>query len=73
MKLTITTRGMSLGPTTLTKNGTDQFILDSTGHHMTAFSSKVQMLLLDYGNQLRDNGLLGPRSTVLLIRRTLRQ
>ena len=67
MEPTITTRQVSFGLTTLTKHRTDQFILDSTGHHMTAFSSKVQMLLLDYGNQLRDNGLLGPRSTVLLI------
>ena len=51
----------------LTKDGTDQFVLDSTSHHMTAFPSNVQVILLDYGNQLRDNGLLGPRSAVLLI------
>ena len=67
MKPTITTRQMSFGPTTLTKDGTDQFVLDSMSHHMTTFPSNVQMLLFDYGNQLRNNGLLGPRSAVLLI------
>ena len=71
MKPTITTRRMSFGSTTLTKNGTDQFVLDSAGHHMTTFPTNVKVFLLDYGNQLRDNGLLGPRSVVLLIRRTL--
>ena len=71
MKPTITARWMSLGPTTLTKDGTDQFVLDATGHHMTTLSPDVQVLLLNHGDQLRDNGLLGPRSAVLLIRRTL--
>ena len=71
MKPTITARWMSLGPTTLTKDGTNQFLLDSMSHHMTTLSSNVQVILLDHGNQLCDNGLLCPRSTVLLIRRTL--
>ena len=69
MKSTITTRWVSFRPTMLTKDGTDQFILDATGHHMTALSTDVQVLLFDHSNQLRDNGLLGPRSAVLLIRR----
>ena len=67
MELTITTRWVSFGPTTLTKDGTDQFVLDLAGHHMTTLPTDVQMFLLDYSNQLRDNGLLGPRSAVLLI------
>ena len=67
MKPTIATRWMSFGSTTLTEDGTDQFVLDSASHHMTTFPTDVQMLLLNYGNQLRDNGLLGPRSAVLLI------
>ena len=71
MKPTIMTRWVSLRPTTLTKDGTDQFFLNPPSHHMTTLPTNVQMLLFDYGNQLRDNGLLGPRSTVLLIRRTL--
>ena len=71
MKPTITMQQMSLGPTTLTKNRTNQFVLNPMGHHMTAFPSNVQMILFDYGNQLRNNGLLGPRSAVLLVRRTL--
>ena len=70
MKLAITMRRVSFRSTTLTKNGTDQFVLNPTSHHVTTFSTDVQVVLLDYGNQLRDNGLLGPRSTVLLIRRT---
>ena len=40
---------------------------------MTALSTDVQVILLDHGDQLGDNGLLGPRSAVLLIRRTLQQ
>ena len=71
MEPTITTRRVSLRLTALTKDGTDQFVLDSTSHHMTTFPTDVQVFLLDYGNQLCNNGLLGPRSTVLLIRRTL--
>ena len=71
MKSTITTQWVSLRPTTLTKDGTDQFILDATGHHMTTLSTDVQVLLFNHGDQLRDNGLLGPRNAVLLIRRTL--
>ena len=71
MEPTITTRWVSLRPTTLTKDGTDQFVLDMTGHHMTALSTNVQVLLLNHGDQLCDNGLLGPRSAVLLIQRTL--
>ena len=67
MEPTITMRQVSFGLTTLTKDGTDQFVLDLTGHHMTAFPTDVQVFLLDYGNQLRDNRLLGPRSAVLLI------
>ena len=67
MKPMITVQWVSLGPTMLTKDGTNQFLLDSTSHHMTAFSSNVQVVLLDHGNQLCDNGLLGPRSAVLLI------
>ena len=61
MKPTITTRRMSLGPTTLTKDRTDQFILDSMSHHMTTFPSYVQVFLFNYGNQLCNNRLLGPR------------
>ena len=61
------TQWVSLRPTMLTKDGTDQFILDSVSHHMTTLPTNVQMLLFDYGNQLRDNGLLGPRSAVLLV------
>ena len=67
MKPTIMTQWVSLRPTMLTKDGTDQFILDSVSHHMTTLPTNVQMLLFDYGNQLRDNGLLGPRSAVLLV------
>ena len=67
MKATIMTRWMSLGPTALTKDGTNQFFLNTTSHHMTALPTDVRVLLLDYGNQLRDNRLLGPWSTVLLI------
>ena len=67
MEPTITTRWMSFGLTMLTKDGTDQFILDSTSHHVTTLPTDVEMLLLDYGDQLRDNGLLGPRSAVLLV------
>ena len=67
MKLTIPTRWMSLGSTALTKNGTNQFFLDTMGHHMTTLPTDAQVFLLDYGNQLSDNGLLGPRSTVLLV------
>ena len=70
MKSTITTRWVSLRPTMLTKDGTDQFILDSVSHHMTTLSTNVQVLLLNHSDQLRDNGLLGPRSAVLLIQRT---
>ena len=54
MKPTIMTQWMSFGPTMLTKDGTDQFILDSMSHHMTALPTDVQMLLFDYGNQLHD-------------------
>ena len=61
------TQWVSLRPTMLTKDGTDQFILDLVSHHMTTLPTNVQMLLFDYGNQLRDNGLLGPRSAVLLV------
>ena len=71
MEPTITTRWVSFGPTTLTKNGTDQFVLHLVGHHMTTFPTDVKVLLFDYGDQFRDNRLLGPRSAVLLIRRTL--
>ena len=67
MKPAVTTRWMSFGPTMLTKDGTDQFVLNPTSHHMTTLSTDVQVVLLDYGNQLCDNGLLGPRSAVLLI------
>ena len=70
MKPTITMRQMSFGSTALTKDRTDQFFLDSTSHHMTTLPTDVQVFLLDYGNQLCDNGMLGPRSTVLLIQRT---
>ena len=73
MKSTITMRRMSFGPTTLTKDRTDQFLFNLPGHHMTTLPTDVQLILFDYGNQLRDNGLLGPRSAVLLIRRTLRR
>ena len=45
----------------------DQFVLDLTGHHMTTLPTNVQVFLLNYGDQLRDNGLLGPRSAVLLV------
>ena len=51
-------RWMSLGLTTLTKDGTNQFVLNPTGHHMTAFPSDVQVLLLNHSDQLCDNGLL---------------
>ena len=67
METTITTRRMSLGFTTLTKDGTNQFVLNTTSHHVSTLSTDVQVFLLDYGDQLRDNGLLGPRSAVLLI------
>ena len=72
MEPTITTRWVSFRPTTLTKDGMDQFVLNPTSHHVTTLPTDVQVLLFNYGNQLRDNGLLGPRSAVLLIRRTLR-
>ena len=55
MKPTITTRWMSLGPTTLTKDETNQFVLDSMGHHVTTLPTDVQVFFLHYGNQLRDN------------------
>ena len=71
MKPTITTRWVSLRPTMLTKDRMDQFVLNSPSHHVTTLPTDVQVLLFDYGNQLRDNGLLGPRSAVLLIQRTL--
>ena len=71
MKPTIPTRWVSIGPTTLTENGMDQFVLDLTSHHMTTLPANVQVFFFHYGNQLCDNGLLGPRRTVLLIRRTL--
>ena len=67
MKLVITAQWVSLGFATLTKDRTNQFILNLTSHHMTALPTDIQMILFNYGNQLRDNGLLGPRSTVLLI------
>ena len=67
MKPTIMKRWMSLGLTVLTKNRTNQFFLDTTSHHVTTLSTNVQVFLLDYGNQLHDNGLLGPWSAVLLI------
>ena len=41
MEPMITTRWVSRGPTTLTKDGTNQFVLDSMGHHMSAFPSNV--------------------------------
>ena len=67
MEPTITTRWMSLRPTALTKDRTDQFVLNPLGHHVTTLPTNVQLFLFNYGNQLRDNGLLGPRSAVLLI------
>ena len=67
MKLTITTQWMSFGFATLTKDGMNQFVLNLMSHHVTTLPTDVQMLLLDYGYQLCDNGLLGPRSAVLLI------
>ena len=67
MKPAITTQWVSLGFTTLAKDGTNQFVLNPASHHVTALPTNVQMLLLNYGNQLRDNGLLGPQSAVLLI------
>ena len=67
MEPTIMTRWMSFGPTTLTKDGMDQFVLDLVGHHVTTLPTNVQLFLFHYGNQLHDNELLGPRSTVLLI------
>ena len=66
MKPAITTRWVSLGFTTLTKDRMNQFVLNPMSHHVTTLPTNVQMLL-NYGNQLRDNGLLGPRSAVLLI------
>ena len=67
----IMTRWLSLGQTTLTKDRTNQFLLNPPGHHVTTLPTDVQLFLFNYGDQLRDNGLLGPRSAVLLIRRTL--
>ena len=67
MEPTITTRRVSFRPTTLTKDRMDQFVLNPTSHHVTTLSTDIKVFLLDYGNQLRDNGLLGPRSAVLLI------
>ena len=67
MEPTITTRQVSFGLTALTKNGANQFFLDMTSHQVTTLSTKIQMLLLNYGDQLCDNGLLGPWSAVLLV------
>ena len=67
MKPVITTRWVSLGFTMLTKDGTNQFVLNPTSHHVTTLPTDVQMFLLNYGNQLQDNRLLGPWSVVLLI------
>ena len=33
---------------------------------MTTLPTNVQVLLFDYGDKFRDNGLLGPRSAVSL-------
>ena len=67
MELTVTTQRMSLGPTLLIEDRTNQFLLNATGHDMAAFFPTIQDVLLHYGNQLRDNGLLGPQDAVLLI------
>ena len=50
MKLAITTQWVSLGFTTLTKDGTNQFVLNLTSHHMTTLSTDVQVFLLNYGH-----------------------
>ena len=73
MEMTIMMQRMSLGTSSLTKDGTNQFALDQMTHDMAALLIDVQNILLNYGNQLRDNRLLGPWSAVLLIRRTFRQ
>ena len=67
MEPMITTQWVSIGLAALTEDGMNQFILNPTSHHMTALPTNVQVVLLDYGNQLRDNGLLGPWRAVLLI------
>ena len=58
---------MSLGTTLLTEDQTNHFVLNPTSHDVAAFFIMVQDVLLHYGNQLRDNGLLGPGDAVLLI------
>ena len=67
MEPTITMRQVGFRPTTLTEDRTDQFVLDSASHHMTTLPTNIEVFLFHYGNQLHDNGLLGPRSAVLLI------
>ena len=63
---------MSLGPTLLTKDGTNHFGLNVMSHHVTTLPSYVQVLLFNDRDQLADylRGLLGPWDIVLLIRRT---
>ena len=58
---------MSFGVTLLTKDGMNQFTLNQTSHDMAAPFVVIQDILLHYGNQFCDNGLLGPWSAVLLI------
>ena len=67
MKAVITTRRVSLGTTSLTKDGMNQFSLDQVTYNMAALFVGVQNVFLNYGNQLCDNRLLGPWSAVLLI------
>ena len=63
----ITMRRMSLRFTALTKDRTNQFILNMTSHDVAYLCILVKDILLNYGNELHDNGLLGPWSAVLLI------
>ena len=60
---------MSLGLTLLTKDGTNHFILNMMGHHVTTLPSNVQVLLFNDGDQLADHlrGLLGPQDALLLV------
>ena len=53
--------------TSLIKDRTNQFILNPMSHNVTTLLVPIKDILLDYGHEFHDNGLLGPWSAVLLI------
>ena len=67
MESVVTVQWMSCGTTLLVKDGTNHFVLNPTSHDVATLLVLIQDIFLDYGHELRDNGLLGPRDAGLFI------